>query len=40
MTISGGLLRHRDIRLLAEAYRHQLQTVVDVTAGHERMLIG
>jgi integrase len=36
----SDMLGHRDIRMLAQTYRHKIRSVVDVTAGQERMLIG
>jgi hypothetical protein len=34
------VLGHRDIHMLAQTYRHKIRSVVDVTAGQDRMLIG
>ena len=34
----SDMLGHRDIRMLAQTYRHKLRPIVDVTAGQERML--
>jgi integrase len=36
----ADMLGHKDIRMLAQTYRHKIQGVVDVTAGQARMLIG
>lgn len=36
----SDMLGHRDIRMLAQTYRHKIRSVVDVTAGQERMLLG
>ena len=36
----SDLLGHRDIRMLAQTYRHKIRSVVDVTAGQKRMLLG
>ena len=36
----SDLLGHRDIRMLAQTYRHKIRSVVDVTTGQERMLLG
>ncbi|MGH9305495.1 MAG: tyrosine-type recombinase/integrase [Acidimicrobiales bacterium] len=35
----SDMLGHRDIRMLAQTYRHKIRSVVDVTAGQERMLL-
>ena len=35
----SDLLGHRDIRMLAQTYRHKIRSVVDVTSGQERMLL-
>ena len=34
------MLGHRDIRMLAQTYRHKIRPIVDVTKGQERMLTG
>jgi site-specific recombinase XerD len=36
----SDMLGHRDIRMLAQTYRHKIRSVVDVTTGQERMLLG
>ena len=33
----SDMLGHRDIRMLAQTYRHKLRPIVDVTAGQDRM---
>jgi integrase len=34
------MLGHRDIRMLAQTYRHKIRPIVDVTSGQNRMLLG
>ena len=36
----ADMLGHKDIRMLAQTYRHKIQGVVDVTGGQARMLLG
>ena len=36
----ADMLGHKDIRMLAQTYRHKIQGVVDVTDGQAKMLIG
>jgi hypothetical protein len=36
----ADMLSRKDIRLMAQSYRHTIQSVVDVTGGQARMLLG
>ncbi len=36
----SDMLGHRDIRMLAQTYRHKIRSIVDITSDQERMLLG